>query len=598
MPQEIARAQAHNAYRQMPLGVFGNGGACLITVAILHDTFTWSELIYLPIVMGVLQFIPVSMLLGRLRHRTDPQWAAKVLRRVVADSGMLGMFWACAMIGYLPYTDHETKRLLLVCSCFLGAGAAGVLQAVPRAFALYAGPMYAIGLYFAINEWTVDGGILAGMIAMMQVAVLWMLWINHSNFLELLSRNRKLDELRREAEAARLAETAFVENLNHEIRNAVSGVVGYFDIALESRLSEHEQLTLMTRARDASSMLLTLLSDLLDVARLNAGRVPLTIQPFDLREVVRLSIVSTSAAIRRRPISVVCAIDDSVPSWLDGDAGRVRQIIVNLVSNAIKVMQRGTVVIQASYRKENGQGWLDVAVIDDGPGIPHAQQQVMFERFSRLSDFKTSGARAGTTGWGLGLSISASLIELMHGRITVHSMPGQGATFRINLPLAHVETPVPRETLASAAASVVPLRRDISVLIVDDMPMNLLVLSKMLESLDCRVTVAEHGLDAVSFCAAERYDLVLMDVDMAEMDGVEATRRIRALPAPFSDVPIIAVTGFASPEQVARIHASGMNAHALKPMRKATAAQLLANWVPQATPGNGDAQPSLARFMS
>lgn len=580
MTQEIARGQAHNAYRQMPLGVFGNGGACLITVAILQDTFRWSQLIYMPIVMGVLQIMPVSMLLGRLRHRTDPHWAAKVLRRVMADSGMLGVFWACAMIVYLPHTDYETKRLLLVCSCFLGAGAAGVLQAVPRSFVLYATPMYAIGLYFAINERHADGGILAGMIAMMQVAVLWMLWINHSNFLELLSRNRKLDELRREAEDARLAEAAFVENLNHEIRNAVSGVVGYFDIALESPLSEAEQLTLMTRARDASSMLLTLLSDLLDVARLNAGRVPLTIQPFDLREVVRLSIVSTSAAIRRRPIAVVSAIDDSVPPWLDGDAGRVRQIIVNLVSNAIKVMQRGTVVIEASYRTKSGQGWLDLAVIDDGPGIPLAQQQVMFERFSRLSELKSSGARAGTTGWGLGLSISASLIDLMQGRITVHSKPGQGATFRINLPLARVGSPAAEETLASAAASVMPLRRDISVLIVDDMPMNLLVLEKMLESLGCRVSLAEHGLDAVQLCSTQRFDLVMMDVDMAEMDGIEATRRIRALSSPNADVPIVAVTGFASPEQVARIHASGMNAHALKPMRKAIAAQLLARWVP------------------
>ena len=484
------------------------------------------------------------------------------------------------MIWYLPQTDHETKRVLLVGSCFLGAGAAGVLQAIPRAFALYAGPMYVIGFYFAINERSVDGGILAAMIAVMQISVLWMLIINHRNFRELLSRNRKLDELRREAEAARLAEAAFVENLNHEIRNAVAGVVGYFDIALESPLSEQEQTVLMTRARDASTMLMTLLSDLLDVARLNAGRVPLTIQPFELREVVRLSVVSTSAAIRRRPITVVSAIDDTVPPWLEGDAGRVRQIIVNLVSDAIKVMQRGTVVIQASYRSEAGRGWLDLAVIDDGPGIPLAQQQVMFERFSRLSDLKTSDARAGTTGWGLGLSISATLIELMQGSITVHSQPGQGATSGINLPLAPAQAPTPKETMATAA-SVLPSRKDFSVLIVDDMPMNLLVLAKMLESLGCRVTQAEHGLDAVALCSSERFDLVLMDVDMAEMDGIEATRRIRALPLPFSAVPIVAVTGFASPEQVARIHTSGMNAHVLKPMRKATAVQLLARWVPQ-----------------
>jgi CheY-like chemotaxis protein len=355
-------------------------------------------------------------------------------------------------------------------------------------------------------------------------------------------------------------------------------VVGYFDIALESNLSEQEQQTLMTNARDASSMLLALLSDLLDVARLNAGRVPLSVHPFDLREVVRLSIVSTSAAIRRRPISVVSAIDSSVPQRLTGDAGRVRQIIVNLVSNAIKVMTRGTVVVQASYRRTDGQGWLDLSVIDDGPGISLAQQQTMFERFSRVTELTGPDSRPGVKGWGLGLSISASLVGLMQGTITARSELGQGAAFSMSLPLAPAEAPfdpIARDTHVTTLG-----RQDVSVLIVDDMPMNLLVLGKMLESLGCQVTLAEHGLDAVRYCSERRFDLVMMDVDMAEMDGVDATRHIRALDGAGATVPIIAVTGFASAEQVARMLAAGMNEHALKPMRKATAAQLLAKWVP------------------
>lgn len=579
MPHESKLAQAQNAFRQIPLGIVGNLGACIVTLIVLYGTYTWMQLAPLPITMVVLQVTPIRLLMGRRHEHDDAQWADIVLKQVMKDSVCLGLFWGTAMIVYLPGTDFEKVRFLMVCACFLCAGAAGVLQAIPRAFAAYAGPLIFLSCYFSFTAQGTGQAALAMVVVLMNSSALWMLRINWLNFQELVSRNRTLDALRKEAESARQAEAKFVENLNHEIRNAVSGVVGYFDIALESNLSDAEQRTLMSNARDASSMLLTLLSDLLDVARLNAGRVPLSIQPFDLREVVRLSIVSTSAAIRRRPISVVSAIDESVPLRLSGDAGRVRQIIVNLVSNAIKVMTRGTVVVQASYRHTEGGGCLDLSVIDDGPGIPLAQQQAMFERFSRLTELASPGSRAGTTGWGLGLNISASLVGLMQGTITVRSALGHGAAFSLSLPLAPAQIPLDAG-LRDAPITTLG-RQDVSVLIVDDMPMNLLVLGKMLESLGCRVVRAEHGLDAVRYCSERRFDLVLMDVDMAEMNGIEATRHIRKLDGAGALVPIIAVTGFASSEQVARMLAAGMNEHALKPMRKATAAQLLAKWVPQ-----------------
>jgi CheY-like chemotaxis protein len=254
---------------------------------------------------------------------------------------------------------------------------------------------------------------------------------------------------------------------------------------------------------------------------------------------------------------------------------------VNLVSNAIRVMSRGTVVIQASYGYVDGQGWLTVAVIDDGPGIRAELQKVMFERFSRLSEAGGGSAISGSTGWGLGLSICASLVDLMGGRISVESEYGHGATFRVDVPMSREETPA--SSAEPEPAYTATIRKDFSILIVDDMPMNRLVLAKMLESLGCRVTLAESGVQALKCVASLRFDLILMDVDMAEMDGMEATRRIRAMTSGYADVPIVAVTGFASPEQVARIMASGMNDHALKPLRKTTAAQLLARWVPNAT---------------
>lgn len=593
MPHESKLAQAQNAFRQIPISVVGNSAACCVVALMLHGSYTWMQIAPLPLVLVLVLVMPTRLMLGRLRDYAHPAWADIVLHRVMADSLYLGLYWATAILVYLPGANLEATRFLLTASCFMSACAAGVLQAVPRAFALYSGPMIVLGVYFAFSVRGESGMSLVIAVVFMNVAVLGLLRVNWMGFQELVSRNRTLDALRLEAETARQAEATFVENLNHEIRNAVSGVVGYFDIALESHLSEKEQHTLMTNARDASSMLLTLLSDLLDVARLNAGRVPLSVQPFDLREIVRLSIVSTSAAIRRRPISVFSAIDDSVPMRLEGDGGRVRQIVVNLVSNAIKVMSHGTVIIEASYRRVDGRGWLDLSVTDDGPGIPLAQQQTMFERFSRVSELATPGARAGTKGWGLGLSISASLVGLMGGTISVRSELGHGASFTMALPLAPAATPSDTGIRDPHVATLG--RQDVDVLVVDDMPMNLLVLGKMLESLGCRVTLAEHGLDAVRHCSERRFDLVLMDIDMAEMDGVDATRHIRALDGPGASVPIIAVTGFASPEQVARMLNAGMNEHALKPMRKAIAAQLLARWVSQ-KPARTDTPASLTQL--
>ncbi len=571
-------AQARVVARQVPLGFVGNSASCLVAILVMRDTFSWQALLAMVLPLAVLMIGPGMMTLRAHDPVRDADRARRVLRRVLVDSFGLGVYWCVAMLVYLPHVEPGDASLLVVAAFFLAAGSAGILYPMRFAFLSYTLPIFIGSLCTAVRLIDEDGGVLLLMSILMMGGVIWMYWINWANFKQLVRRNRTLEALRGEAEAARRAEAAFVENLNHEIRNAVAGVVGYFDIARESRLTDAEHRTLIANARDASGLLLNLLSDLLDVARLSSGRTALSVEPFDVRESVRVAIVSASAGIRRRPITVMSAIDDSVPARLVGDDSRIRQILLNLVGNAIKFMTQGTIVVRAHYRDEASSGWLELAVADDGPGIALERQATMFERFSRPSEAVEPTQARRRVGSGLGLSICASLVDLMGGRIRVESQPGHGATFYISLPLARAQTDAP--AAAPAVAGAIRVRSNFAVLIVDDMPMNLLVLGKMLEGLGCRVSTAQSGTQAVALCAQTTFDLVLMDIDMADMDGKEATRRIRAMPGPAGQVPIVAVTGFAAPEQVASILAAGMNDHALKPMRKAAVERLLARWVP------------------
>ena len=575
---DLRVAQSVALVRHLPMVVLGNALGMLLGALTLADRIGWNGLI--PMLLGMTYLLaPVALSWWRLRRQDRPKTISIThMNRQALYSGVLGCFWAASMAYYLPGSDFAVLSILTLGACFLALGASATLYVLPSAALAYAGPVLCAALYTTVGSGTHDGRVLFAVVCLMSCATLWILWSNWVNFREVVRLIQEKSRLLHEAESVRLAEEEFVENLNHEMRNALTSIIGYFDVATNPELSPHEHAELIEHARETGGLLQVLLSDLLDVGRLNAGRTRLTLVPFALRHLVRTSVISASGAINGRDIHVRTNIDSSVPETLIGDASRLQQILLNLVGNAIKVMESGTVVVKARYRG-NLKPLLEITVSDDGPGIPKARQRTLFNRFSRMSDVPfSSGPTVG--GWGLGLSICAALVELMRGDIRVHSEPGYGAAFTIRLPLHEDRRRLPRDQPVQGAAKA---PRDVNffaleVLVVDDTAANRLILRKMLQALGCKVEVAADGPEALRLCSEQRFNLVFMDLELGDMDGLTATRLIRALPGGAGAMAIVAVTGFASMERVAAIQDAGMNDHVLKPVRLDTVASVVKKW--------------------
>jgi signal transduction histidine kinase/CheY-like chemotaxis protein len=574
-------AQSVALVRHLPVVILGNGIGMLFGAFALRENHSWADLA--PLLIGMIYLLlPMATSWRRLRLQRRPESVSvNHLRRQIAYSGVLGCYWAVGLLYYVP-SEHAgsfSASVLCLGAAALTLGASATLFVLPLAALAYSLPLLAAALYTSLSSHHASSTLLAGLVTLMGCATLGTLWGNWFNFREVVHLIHEKSRLLHEAEAVRRAEEEFVENLNHEMRNALTSIIGYFDVATNPALMPHEHRELIEHARETGGLLQVLLSDLLDVGRLNAGRTRLALGPFSLRHLVRTSVTSASSAINGRDIEVRHAIDESVPQVLIGDASRLQQILLNLIGNSLKAMEKGTVVVQVRYRG-NLNPLLEITVSDDGPGIPRERQKSLFNRFSRVSEVPSStGSTVG--GWGLGLSICSALVELMRGDIRVHSEPGHGAAFTIRLPLHEDRRRMPREAPPARPATTPKSPLDfnnLEVLVVDDTAANRLILRKMLQALGCKVEVASDGAEAVELCTGKRFDMVFMDIELGAMDGLTATRLIRALPGEGGTMAIVAVTGFASMERVASIQDAGMNDHVLKPVRLDTVAAVLQKW--------------------
>ena len=575
---DLRVAQSVALVRHMPVVVVGNGVGMLIGALALHGHWPWTALA--PMLFGMAYLLmPVTLNWWRLRSRGRPATvSAGYLRRQIAYSAAMGCFWAGSIVYYLPGADFGVTSFVVLGAGFLALGACATLHVLPQAALAYAMPVLVAALYCSMRASGGDSGLLVALVALMGGSTVWILWGNWSNFREVVRLIQDKSILLQQAESVRRSEEEFVENLNHEMRNALTSVIGYFDVASNPELSRQEHRELIEHARETGGLLQVLLSDLLDVGRLNAGRTRLQLAPFSLRQLVRTSVISASSTINGRDLHVRTDVDVSVPEVLIGDAARLQQILLNLIGNALKAMDTGTVMVQACYRGSFNP-LLEITVSDDGPGIPVERQKSLFNRFSRVSDVPSStGSTIG--GWGLGLSICAALVELMRGDIKVASEPGNGAAFTLRLQLNEERRRLPRSE--RAAATVAPPKSvdysALEVLVVDDTAANRLILRKMLQALGCRVEVAGDGGDAVRLCTEKRFNLVFMDLELGEMDGLTATRLIRALPGTHGQMAIVAITGFADMERMVAIQEAGMNDQVLKPIRLDTVASVLKKW--------------------
>src|SRR5689334_12343666 len=373
------------------------------------------------------------------------------------------------------------------------------------------------------------------------------------------------------AEAATRAKSDFLAMVSHEIRTPLNAIIGFADLIASGAASEAERRRYLAHQRDAGRTLLGIIDDILDFSKIEAGKLELEAAPVELPELVEGTRALLAQVAGAKGLELRVTRDGGVPRWVTADPVRLRQVLLNLLSNAIKFTPRGTVTLSVTGhgRQVDGRHALRLTVADTGIGIPADRQEHLFEAFSQLD--RSVSRRHG--GAGLGLAICRRLVELMGGRIGVTSRPGLGSTFWIMLALPEAEpaqAPVPQP-----GGAVLPLRRPGRILVAEDVPVNQLLVRAMLVHAGHRVDVVEDGVGAVAAVQRQRYDLVLMDVQMPVMDGLEAARRIRALPGPGRRVPIVAVTAHAMAEQIADCRAAGMDGHIAKPVEKAALLRLV-----------------------
>ncbi len=374
---------------------------------------------------------------------------------------------------------------------------------------------------------------------------------------EIERKEQRLIELRDEAQRADREKSDFLAKMSHEIRTPLNGLSGILQLLDESDLNE-DQKSLVATGRSSGRSLMRLINDVLDYSKIAAHGITIENTPFATRELLTSVSTAQAAAAKAKELDLVLEVAADVPAWISADATRLNQVITNLLGNAIKFSQEGTITLQMSVQDTK----LYVAVTDQGIGLTQEAQKRVFNKFEQASS--ATNRRYGGTG--LGLSISKELIELMDGQIGVDSTPFKGSTFWFTVPLIPAEQPksLPQQPAPNALASF----EGAEILVVEDNRTNQMIVRRFLESMDVNVEIVDDGRPALQRCTAKRYDLILMDIQLLDMDGVEATEILRATPGPNRNTPIVALSANILPEQTNAYLKAGMNACLGKPFRK------------------------------
>jgi len=543
-------------------------GLCIYNVYNLTDMILVHDVAIFGVVARVFLVTPIGLFLAFAAERFGPRVREGLLVSALfgALSVPLGLFW----VSRDPLSGYSLCEIPLV----MVFGALMLRLRFPSIILFLAFGL--LGSLAALMLPPRFGPSLAEVFMIQLVTAAIFLLFGSYNF-ERMVREGYLDTLQQirlrsksevaHASAEHIAQTKseFLANMSHEIRTPLNGILTLTEIMDLGVLSD-EQRSRLHVVRQSGQDLLRLLSDILDFSKIDAGKLELEEIAFDVEHVLTSTLTSFAPLAEQKGLELRLDIAPNAKGWRRGDPGRVRQIAANFISNAIKFTAAGEVSVRLAGLGADGEEGLQIAVSDSGIGIPEEKMSRLFQKFSQV-DASTTRNFGGT---GLGLAICMQLANLMNGKVWATSEEGRGSTFfaELRLPKADAATatrPIAIDVAPSSQKGDAPAIR---VLAAEDNPTNQLVLSTIMEIFGFDLTIAGDGVEAVEAWRAQDFDVILMDVQMPRMDGVDATRVIRREEAQQLKrrTPIVALTANAFPHQFLEYRAAGMDLHVTKPL--------------------------------